>query len=859
MDVSQKQILERLEPVISRWREEVGQSHKLLTSQLTEANEQLKHLLDVLTSRARHAVLLASAQEEIEVLRSQLNIDGTTESSSIYPVTESLALESLRTEIRGALDRLSQTVSRWTDEVSGAHENLAFRIQEGSELINDLVVLIEREDKEKNQLLENQHANFHDHSSLLEEKEALEEKCKQLENSLLEMNSKRTDRATFESQLAMRDKELVQLQARQKELEQKRALLEAELVWQEEERDALKKALAVESQKGPDPELEASFQRLQRDERQHKQALETARQDIAALRTALEEAERELAGLKKAYASLETTHSETQELLNGAITERTALNNSLEESEQRCTGLISENNILLQNANKYEVEINELQQQIEAFAMLQEQLELFEQQNRTLQEKIDGLVKSESDAVEMTKELEKELATVQQNKQEIVEEYEEELQTYQLQFKDERSTLQSKVDTLLQESAEHNALLLDLQSQIEERDRLIQSSNHDQEMLRDTIRNLKSTLERAEQRENSLRTEINTLNSELESALKEAIKLRELSQHLENTQTKAQKDYETLQLELDKLNETQAKQVQYFEQTIQALQDENSALKDTLILVEEKDTASEFDDELSTLSKENETLRNQLSEKTAKITALEAQTRYLKEGFKQFETELAEARAENERLRLTNFTPDSITLHPPSGNGSPDVANHTDKTTPVSAINESGATLPHMPNVDPSSFPSKNEAPPLGNLLLTAGIISKEQLQNALEMQDKHSNRLLGEILRTEGYASEESIAQALAYQLDLPLVTPTPINVDKQVLDMLSREECSSMWCIPMRMSGDKLVVAMVNPLDTALIKALRIGLNIDISPAVTTTTDILNAIDALYGNDPSAREDRT
>ena len=859
MDVSQKQILERLEPVISRWRDEVGQSHKLLTSQLAEANEQLKHLLDVLTSRARHAVLLASAQEEIEALRSQLNIDDDSETASAYSVTESPALESLRTEIRGALDRLSQTVSRWTDEVSEAHDNLAFRIQQGNELINDLVTLIEKENVHSDQFSENHPISFHDQASWKDEKEALEAKCKHLENSLLEMNSISADRATLETQLALRDAELAQLQARQKELEKKRALLEAELVWQEEERDALKKALAVESQKGPDPELEANLQRLQRDEKQSKQALDTARQDIAALRTALEEAERELAGLKKAYAALETTQAETQTLLDEAIAARTILDNSLEESEEQNQALISEKNALVQEIKAYKAESDALRQQVEAAVELHAQLNELEQLNHELQDKIAGLAISESDAVARAGELERELATAQQNRQEIIEEYEEELQSFQSQFKEERGTLQSKVDSLLQESAELNVTLHSLQTQIEERDQLVASSNHDQEMLRDTIRNLKSTLERAEQRENTLRSEMKTLSSELESALLESSELRELRQQLENTLAGVQHDHDALHQELDTLKDTQAKQLLDVEQTIQAIQDENATLKETLALVEEKASAPEAEAAISTLNDENAELRHQLTAKTARIAELESQIRYLKEGFSQFESELAKARAENERLKLAKLTHDSITVQAPSGNGSPDYAKKAEMASPATAVKEAEGNSPHShPPVTPSTA-SNSEAPPLGNLLLSAGIITNDQLQKALDIQEKHSNRLLGEILRAEGYATEESIAQALAYQLDLPLVTPTPINVDKQVLDLLSREECSSMWCIPMRMSGDKLVVAMVNPLDTALIKALRAGLKLDISPAVTTTTDILNAINALYGTDPSARNDRT
>ncbi|NPA81362.1 MAG: type II/IV secretion system protein [Epsilonproteobacteria bacterium] len=68
----------------------------------------------------------------------------------------------------------------------------------------------------------------------------------------------------------------------------------------------------------------------------------------------------------------------------------------------------------------------------------------------------------------------------------------------------------------------------------------------------------------------------------------------------------------------------------------------------------------------------------------------------------------------------------------------------------------------------------------LGDLLEEKGLITKEQLQKALAIQQENSyNKKLGEILVNEGYIEEKELAQILANQLGLEFIDLFSVEID--------------------------------------------------------------------------------
>jgi len=138
----------------------------------------------------------------------------------------------------------------------------------------------------------------------------------------------------------------------------------------------------------------------------------------------------------------------------------------------------------------------------------------------------------------------------------------------------------------------------------------------------------------------------------------------------------------------------------------------------------------------------------------------------------------------------------------------------------------------------------------MGQILRDAGLITDEQLQKAL-LSQKGKNKRLGKILIGLGLVTETQIAEALALQLNVPLITCDNLSIPDTILDMVPRELALEMVVLPYKLEGKELFVVMADPLDWETMDALRFRTGFEISVAVTTETQLVNAIEKNYGSE--------
>ena len=104
----------------------------------------------------------------------------------------------------------------------------------------------------------------------------------------------------------------------------------------------------------------------------------------------------------------------------------------------------------------------------------------------------------------------------------------------------------------------------------------------------------------------------------------------------------------------------------------------------------------------------------------------------------------------------------------------------------------------------------------LGELLIERGVVTRAQLEKALQVQ-KEKGGLLGQILVVLGYTKEEEIAQALTVQYGFPYLPLQNYELNREVVKLIP-ENVSKEYClIAVDKIGDTLTVAMSNPLYTA------------------------------------------
>lgn len=158
-----------------------------------------------------------------------------------------------------------------------------------------------------------------------------------------------------------------------------------------------------------------------------------------------------------------------------------------------------------------------------------------------------------------------------------------------------------------------------------------------------------------------------------------------------------------------------------------------------------------------------------------------------------------------------------------------------------------------------TNFPSKTEKMygwrKLGEILVDLGYISPEQLEEALREQQR-SGGLLGEVLTRLGYINADRLAQARAEQYDVDYEKITPESVQPEAVARVPANMAKSLNVLPLRVEDNKLIVAMMNPLDVDAIDAVQRYTGMYVKVVYTHPDDLLKAIDFHYSTTAIASE---
>ena len=142
----------------------------------------------------------------------------------------------------------------------------------------------------------------------------------------------------------------------------------------------------------------------------------------------------------------------------------------------------------------------------------------------------------------------------------------------------------------------------------------------------------------------------------------------------------------------------------------------------------------------------------------------------------------------------------------------------------------------------------------LGDLLLGAGDITQEQLEEALKRQKEAGNgQKLGMTLVDMGIMNDEIIAEALCHQMGLERVHLAGITIEDEVLALVDEKVLRKYMLLPYEFAPDNpnvLRVAFSDPLDMIAMDDLSIITGMQIEVRVTTVKDVSQALDRFYGN---------
>lgn len=141
----------------------------------------------------------------------------------------------------------------------------------------------------------------------------------------------------------------------------------------------------------------------------------------------------------------------------------------------------------------------------------------------------------------------------------------------------------------------------------------------------------------------------------------------------------------------------------------------------------------------------------------------------------------------------------------------------------------------------------------LGELLVEAQIITRQQLEEALSLQERDGRRI-GTLLVEAGLVSETQVTQILSQQLSVPWVSLYHIDFSRQLLNLVNEDLADRFCLVPIfvrkvRGLGQTLYVAMDDPSDEKAQTEVSQFSGLPVRAMIAPPTDIRSAIRVYYG----------
>ncbi len=136
----------------------------------------------------------------------------------------------------------------------------------------------------------------------------------------------------------------------------------------------------------------------------------------------------------------------------------------------------------------------------------------------------------------------------------------------------------------------------------------------------------------------------------------------------------------------------------------------------------------------------------------------------------------------------------------------------------------------------------------LGKMLVKAGKITEEQLQQALELQKKGEGKL-GEILVRLGAVPDENvISEFIGKQLNIGALRLPDIELNPDIVKLIPPDIAKKFNVIAVSKIAKTLIVAISDPNNIYVLDAIKFITGCNIQPVISPENTIQKAIDAYY-----------
>jgi type II secretory ATPase GspE/PulE/Tfp pilus assembly ATPase PilB-like protein len=144
----------------------------------------------------------------------------------------------------------------------------------------------------------------------------------------------------------------------------------------------------------------------------------------------------------------------------------------------------------------------------------------------------------------------------------------------------------------------------------------------------------------------------------------------------------------------------------------------------------------------------------------------------------------------------------------------------------------------------------------IGDLLVQAGLITNQEVEEALQAQSDGKKKRIGELLIDKGLITEEQLLMALAAKFRMTAVDLKAITPTQEALDCLTKNMVKQLKVLPIYLDDRHLTVATSDPTDPTVGDNLRFFTNMSIEFVVAPASEIRDAMEEYYGESGDEEE---
>ncbi len=140
----------------------------------------------------------------------------------------------------------------------------------------------------------------------------------------------------------------------------------------------------------------------------------------------------------------------------------------------------------------------------------------------------------------------------------------------------------------------------------------------------------------------------------------------------------------------------------------------------------------------------------------------------------------------------------------------------------------------------------------IGDLLVEAGAITQEELEQALAKQKEEGGRI-GNVIMDMGFISRELLITVLTTQMGIEYCEVKSVKIDEGVTKLVPENLVTKYNAMPIGFDENNpniLKVAMVDPMDLNAVDDISIASGLQVEPLLSFEDDLINVIGKYYGS---------